>query len=93
MTKHVSLLPALVYPILAVPGAPASARRSDEADRIRESAAVLSEIKGSSIRQDRDANDRFYGVAHRTCDAVPDGRAAPRPAIDVWFEALARHVG
>lgn len=50
-------------------------------------------IKGSSIRQDRDANERFYGVAHRTRDVVLDGRAAPKPPVDVWFQTLTRHVG
>jgi len=50
-------------------------------------------IKGSSIRQDRDANERFYGYPHRTRDIVLDGRAKPLPPVDPWLEAVRRWVG
>jgi lipid-binding SYLF domain-containing protein len=50
-------------------------------------------IKGSSIKQDRDANERFYGSPYRTRDIVLDGRAAPKPPVGVWLDALARLVG
>ncbi len=50
-------------------------------------------IKGSSIKQDRDANERFYGSPFHTRDIVLDGRAAPKPPVGVWLDALARLVG
>ncbi|MBP7777967.1 MAG: lipid-binding SYLF domain-containing protein [Acidobacteria bacterium] len=50
-------------------------------------------LAGSTIRQDRDANERFYGVAYRTGQIVTQGLGgAPEPSSD-WRAALARHAG
>ncbi|MGE0813159.1 MAG: lipid-binding SYLF domain-containing protein [Vicinamibacterales bacterium] len=50
-------------------------------------------LNGSTIRQDRDANERFYGVAYRTRTIVLDRQGgAPEPST-AWREALARHAG
>lgn len=48
-------------------------------------------LKGSSISQDRDANERFYGVAHRSRDIVLDGRASAKPPVGQWLDVLRRH--
>ena len=51
-------------------------------------------LNGAAIRQDRDANEDFYGDRHRTRSIVLDGRArAPSQAedIDAWHQALARY--
>jgi len=48
-------------------------------------------LKGSSISQDRDANERFYGVAHRSRDIVVDGRAKAKPPVGVWIDTLKRY--
>lgn len=50
-------------------------------------------LKGSSVSQDRDANERFYGVAHRTRDIVLDGRADAKPPVDEWLQVLRRTIG
>ena len=50
-------------------------------------------LKGSSIAQDRDANERFYGAAHRSRDIVLDGRAAPKPPVGDWLAVLRRYAG
>jgi lipid-binding SYLF domain-containing protein len=50
-------------------------------------------LKGSSISQDRDANERFYGVAHRTRDVVLDGRATAKPPVGDWTAVLERYTG
>ncbi len=50
-------------------------------------------VKGSSIKQDRDANDRFYGSPYRTRDIVLDGRATARPPVGVWLQALEHLIG
>jgi lipid-binding SYLF domain-containing protein len=48
-------------------------------------------LKGSSISQDRNANERFYGVAHRSRDIVLDNRAAAKPPVGVWIDTLKRY--
>jgi len=48
-------------------------------------------LKGSSISQDRDANERFYGVAHRTRDIVLDGRAQAKPPAGAWIDLLKKY--
>lgn len=48
-------------------------------------------LKGSSISQDRDANERFYGVAHRSRDIVLDGRARAKSPVGVWIDTLKRY--
>ena len=48
-------------------------------------------INGSTIRQDRDANDRFYGMGYRTGQIVFDQLGgAPRPAEE-WKGMLDRY--
>jgi lipid-binding SYLF domain-containing protein len=48
-------------------------------------------LNGSTIRQDRDANDRFYGLGYRTGQIVFDGRAgSPAPVAD-WKAALDKY--
>ena len=50
-------------------------------------------LNGSTIRQDRDANERFYGIAYRT-KAITVERlgGSPAPSAD-WRAALAKHAG
>jgi SH3 domain-containing YSC84-like protein 1 len=50
-------------------------------------------IKGSSIRQDRDANERFYGYPFRTRDIVFDGKAKLPESAGSWIDALKRFAG
>ena len=48
-------------------------------------------LNGSTIRQDRDANDRFYGIGYRTSQIVFDHLGgAPEPTA-AWREALAKY--
>lgn len=50
-------------------------------------------LNGSTIRQDRDANERFYGVAYRTKTIVIDHvGGSPEPSA-AWRQALAKHAG
>lgn len=51
-------------------------------------------LNGSTIRQDRDANDRFYGTGYRTSQIVFDGLAttpAAPDAVTAWKAALAKY--
>lgn len=48
-------------------------------------------LNGSTIRQDRDANERFYGTAYRTGQVVFDGLASPPATVAVWREALVKY--
>jgi lipid-binding SYLF domain-containing protein len=51
-------------------------------------------LNGAAIRQDRDANEEFYGVPFRTRSIVLDGKAKPQSHIDeveTWRQALARY--
>jgi SH3 domain-containing YSC84-like protein 1 len=50
-------------------------------------------IKGSSIRQDRDANERLYGYPFRTKDIVLDGKAKLQESAGGWIDALKRLAG
>jgi lipid-binding SYLF domain-containing protein len=48
-------------------------------------------LEGSTIRQDRDANDRFYGMGYRTGQIVFEGRGgSPAPASE-WKGMLERY--
>jgi lipid-binding SYLF domain-containing protein len=48
-------------------------------------------INGSTIRQDRDANERFYGTAYRTGQIVFEGLAgSPEPA-NAWKATLTKY--
>lgn len=50
-------------------------------------------LNGSTIRQDRDANERFYGIAYRTRSITIDRQGgAPEPST-AWRETLAKHAG
>jgi len=48
-------------------------------------------LNGSTIRQDRDANERFYGTAYRTGQIVFEGRAGTPQSAAAWKEALAKY--
>ena len=50
-------------------------------------------LNGSTIRQDRDANERFYGVAYRTGQVVFDGMGTPgdAAALDGWKATLTKY--
>ena len=48
-------------------------------------------VNGSTIRQDRDANERFYGTAYRTGQIVFEGLATPPASTAVWRDALAKY--
>lgn len=50
-------------------------------------------LNGSTIRQDRDANERFYGIAYRTSQIVTQHLGgAPEPAGE-WKAVVAKHAG
>ncbi len=50
-------------------------------------------LNGSTIRQDRDANERFYGIAYRTAQIVTQRLGgSPDPAGE-WRAAVAKHAG
>lgn len=51
-------------------------------------------LKGASIRQDQDSNEKFYGSRFRTGDVVLDGKATmPRSpnAVDAWRQVLDKY--
>lgn len=48
-------------------------------------------LNGSTIRQDRDANERFYGTAYRTGQIVFDGLAGSPEPVNAWKDTLARY--
>ena len=48
-------------------------------------------LNGSTIRQDRDANDRFYGMGYRTGQIVFDGQGAAPAPVPEWTAALGRY--
>lgn len=48
-------------------------------------------LRGSAIRQDQDANEKFYGNRFRTRDIVLDGKASKTQsteAVSSWLAAL-----
>lgn len=49
-------------------------------------------LKGSTIRQDRDANERVYGRPFRTRDLVFDRQAEAPAVARPWLDALAKYV-
>ncbi len=50
-------------------------------------------LNGSTIRQDRDANERFYGVAYRTTQIANERLGgSPEPAPE-WRAGLAKYAG
>lgn len=48
-------------------------------------------LNGSTIRQDRDANERFYGTAFRTGQIVFEGKATAPESVAVWKDALVKY--
>ncbi|MCC7034804.1 MAG: lipid-binding SYLF domain-containing protein [Acidobacteria bacterium] len=48
-------------------------------------------LNGSTIRQDRDANDRFYGMGYRTGQIVFDGRGGAPDPVGEWTAALGKY--
>lgn len=48
-------------------------------------------INGTTIRQDRDANDRFYGLGFRTSQIVFDGKAGSPDPVSAWKAVLDKH--
>jgi lipid-binding SYLF domain-containing protein len=49
-------------------------------------------INGSTIRQDQDANQRFYGKRLTTRQIVFDGLAGSPAPVDAWKAALVKYV-
>ena len=48
-------------------------------------------INGSTIRQDRDANERYYGTAYRTGQIVFDGLGGVPEPVGAWKAALTKY--
>lgn len=48
-------------------------------------------LNGSTIRQDRDANERFYGTAYRTGQIVFEGKATAPESVAVWKDTLVKY--
>jgi lipid-binding SYLF domain-containing protein len=48
-------------------------------------------LNGSTIRQDRDANERFYGTAYRTGQIVFEGLAGAPEPVETWKATLAKY--
>jgi lipid-binding SYLF domain-containing protein len=48
-------------------------------------------LNGSTIRQDRDANERFYGTAYRTGQIVFDGLGGAPEPVDAWKAILTKY--
>src|SRR5262245_22232918 len=47
-------------------------------------------IEGSTIKEDRDANGRFYGEKLTTRAVAFDGKAKAPEGVTAWFDALAK---
>lgn len=48
-------------------------------------------LNGSTIRQDRDANDRFYGMGYRTGQIVFEGLAGSPDPVGTWKATLTKY--
>ena len=48
-------------------------------------------IEGSTIKEDQDANKRFYGEKLATRAVVFDGKAKAPDSVKVWFDALTKY--
>jgi lipid-binding SYLF domain-containing protein len=48
-------------------------------------------INGTTINQDRDANDRFYGMGYRTGQIVFDGLGGEPAPVGEWKAALVKY--
>ena len=49
-------------------------------------------LEGAIVKQDRDANERFYGRAYRTSEIVLDRMGGAPDPVSVWRDELARVV-
>lgn len=49
-------------------------------------------LKGSTIRQDRDANERFYGRAYKSSELVIDRLGGAPEPVPEWRDELARTI-
>lgn len=48
-------------------------------------------LEGSTIKEDQDANERFYGEKLTTRQVVFDNKARPPEATVVWFQSLTKY--
>ena len=48
-------------------------------------------LNGSTIREDRDANERFYGTGFRTGQIVFDGLGGAPEPVAMWRDTLVKH--
>ena len=48
-------------------------------------------LNGSTIRQDRDANDRFYGMGYRTGQIVFEGLGGSPDPVGAWRATLTKY--
>jgi lipid-binding SYLF domain-containing protein len=48
-------------------------------------------LNGSTIRQDRDANERYYGTAYRTSQIVFDGLGGSPEPVAQWKQTLSKY--
>lgn len=48
-------------------------------------------LNGSTIRQDRDANDRFYGMGYRTGQIVFEGLGGSPDPVGAWKASLTKY--
>src|SRR5215510_383539 len=48
-------------------------------------------IEGSTIKEDQDANMRFYGLRLTTRNVVFDGKAKANDSVKVWLDALGKY--
>jgi len=48
-------------------------------------------IEGATIKEDKDANGRYYGTKFATREVVLDGKAKAPATAGVWFEALKKY--
>jgi lipid-binding SYLF domain-containing protein len=49
-------------------------------------------INGSTVRQDRDANERFYGQRLETKQIVFEGASGTPVPVEEWVQTLNRHI-
>ena len=47
-------------------------------------------LAGSTIRADRDANERIYGVGYSTRNIVVERKVEPTAAAEAWLKVLER---
>ena len=48
-------------------------------------------LNGSTVREDRDANERFYGTGFRTGQIVFDGLGGAPEPVATWRDTLVKH--